>query len=207
MGRDLWQKRAHRCFLAVLFGAIVGIVAGRTVIAAVSGSVSVVDGVSMVPTYQPGACVYTAPISTAIQRGDIVRVDDGLKAYALKRVVGLPGETIQLWRGAVLINRRLLCEPYLPRFTYTSPDERVGKYIFQLHDGEYFVLGDNRCCSLDSRTYGPVGRTQIKSRVPLPDNVLRPSFAPYTLPDHGSRTLRPLYLAAGEEGARAGVNR
>ena len=207
LGQNLWQKQAHRWFLAVLFGAILGVAAGRTVIASVSGSVSVVEGISMAPTYQPGACVYTAPISTPLQRGDIVLIDDGFKAYALKRVVGLPGETVSLWRGAVFINRKLLREPYLPRYTYTSPSEQKGTYIFRLGAGEYFALGDNRSCSLDSRVYGPVDRTQIKSRVPLPENVLRPTFDNYTLPDREKRAIRPLGLAAGEGDAGEALKR
>jgi signal peptidase I len=192
LGRSLWQKRAHHWLLAVLCGAVVGVATGRTVIAAVSGSVSVVDGLSMAPTYHPGTRVYTAPISTPLERGDIVLVDDGQRDYALKRIIGLPGETIHLWRGRVFINRQMLQEPYLSRFTYTIPNERTETYVFRLEEGQYFVLGDNRVCSIDSRAYGPVERKQIRSRVPLPDNNLRPTFAPYTLPTGGRRTIERL---------------
>jgi signal peptidase I len=197
LGRNLWQKQVHRWLLAAILGALVGVAAGRTVIASVSGSVSVVDGVSMAPTYQPGAYVYTGPITTPIQRGDVVLIDDGLEARALKRVVGLPGETVHLWRGGVFINRKLLCEPYLPRFTYTSPDERTETYVFRLGDAEYFVLGDNRSSSLDSRVYGPVEQTRLKSRVPMPENMLRPTFTPYMLPAAGKRAIQPAALVAG----------
>src|SRR5215831_12416212 len=82
--RGLWQKEPCRWCLAVVFAALMGIAAGHTVLG-VSGSVSVVDGTSMVPTYQPGARVFTIPISKALERGDIVLVNDGKPDYALKR--------------------------------------------------------------------------------------------------------------------------
>jgi signal peptidase I len=192
LGQDLRQHQAHRWFLAVVAGALMGVAAGKTVIGSVSGSVSVVDGISMAPTYQSGQRVYTAPIGTELERGDIVLLDDGKREYALKRIIGLPGETVHLWRGRVFIDRQMLQELYLSRLTYTSPDERTETYVFHLKAGEYFVLGDNRLCSVDSRAYGPVQRKQIKSRVPLPENSLRPTFAPYTLPEPGKRMIREL---------------
>jgi len=175
-----------------MVSAAVGIAAGHTVIGAVSGSVSVVGGTSMAPAYQPGERVYTAPITTELDRGDVVLVNDGNKEYALKRIVGLPGETIELWRGHVFINQVMLREPYLPKHTYTFPDERTETHVFRLNSGQYFLLGDNRPCSSDSRSYGPVSRKQVISRIPAPDNVLRPGFAPYTLPAAGKRTIQPL---------------
>ena len=57
---------------------------------------------------------------------------------------------------------------------------------------QYFVLGDNRLCSADSRTYGPVGRNRIKRRVPLPEDFICAYSAPYTLPDYGKSLIRPL---------------
>src|SRR5512133_3437797 len=94
---SIWNKQPCRWLIAVVFSAFVGIAAGHTVIG-FSGSVSVVDGISMAPTYQPDARVFTGPISTPIQRSDIVLVHDGSSSSALKRVVGLPGETVKLWR-------------------------------------------------------------------------------------------------------------
>jgi len=192
LGQSLWQIRAHRWLLAAAVGAAIGVAAGHTVKGSMSGSISVVDGQSMAPSYQSGARVYTAPISTPLLRGDVVLVDDEQRQYALKRIVGLPGETLELWRGCIFINRHMLREPYLPRHTYTHPDEHVHRYIFPLQSGQYFVLGDNRSCSIDSRTYGAVGERQIKSRVPALENNLRPTFAPYTLPAPGSRTIQPM---------------
>ncbi|HEV2390973.1 MAG TPA: signal peptidase I [Verrucomicrobiae bacterium] len=172
--------------------ALAGIAAGHTVIASVSGSVSVVDGTSMEPTYEPGARIYTAPISGPLLRGDIVLVDDGNKEYAVKRIVGLPGETLEIWRGYVFINRKMLIEGYLPKYTFTFPDERNQRSVFKLRPGEYFVLGDNRPSSADSREYGPIKRESIKSRVPLPETTLRATFGDFALPAPGKRTIRAL---------------
>ncbi len=192
LGASIHQKQLHRWLLAIAVGAAAGIVAGRTVIASISGSVSIVDGLSMSPTYAPGARVYTAPITTPLQRGDIVLIDDGNKGEALKRVIGMPGETVHLWRGAVFVNRQMLREPYLPRLTFTFPDERAHTFVFRLGADQYFVLGDNRLRSLDSRSYGPVGRKHIYSRVPCQEMDLRPDFASFILPPPGKRTVQAL---------------
>src|SRR3974377_2067090 len=130
LGRDLEQRLPHRVLLAVLLSAVVAMAASRAFI----GSVSVVDGISMAPTFQPGARVYTVPISTPLERGEIVVIDDGKKEYAMKRIVGMPGETGEFWRGRVFINQKLLIEPYLPKHTYTYP----------LADRRPFCLGEGQ---------------------------------------------------------------
>jgi signal peptidase I len=157
------------------------------------GSVAVVEGKSMMPAYPPGTHIYAAPISTTLQRGDVVLLDDGGDEYAFKRIVGMPGETIQLWRGCVFINKKLLVEPYLPPHTYTFPVQRERRAAtFVLDEGEYLVLGDNRAYSADSRSYGPVQRKQIKKRVPMPDGFVCAYFGAYTLPEPGKTVIRPI---------------
>lgn len=146
----------------------------------------------MEPTFSPGSRVYAGPISTPLERGDIVLVNDGNKDYALKRIVGLPGEKLQLWRGYVFINRKMLREPYLAKHTYTGPDGATEISTYKLGEGEYFVMGDNRGCSVDSRRYGPVNRERIKSRVPSFGDSMRACFSAYTLPPQGVRTIRAL---------------
>jgi signal peptidase I len=189
--QNLWQKLPYRTLLAGVFAAFLGLAAGRTFL----GSVSLVEGTSMMPTYQPGAWVYTAPVSTALQRGDVVVLDDGHKDCAVKRIVGMPGETVQIWHGFVFIDRKILNEPYVEKHTYTYPKRLA---VFVLKEGQYFVLGDNRLNSIDSRAYGPVDRNQIKRRIPLPENSLRARFDPYTLPnDGGSLPRRILSEAEG----------
>src|SRR5690242_11782158 len=93
--QKLWGTRGERTFLPpilAIFAAIAGLAIGRNFF----GSVSVVRGSSMAPTLGEGSRVYTAPISGSVNRGDVVVMDDG-KGAAIKRVVGLPGETVYLW--------------------------------------------------------------------------------------------------------------
>ncbi len=183
----LWRTRRCRLLSGAVLAAGLGVGAGHAFV----GSVYVVQGTSMSPTYSPGTHLYGAPISTALERGDVVVLKDGNGDYEVKRIIGLPGETVQIWRGCVLINRHLLVEPYLPKHTYTFPAERLRRgATFVLGDEEYFVLGDNRLRSSDSRAYGPVRRSQIKRRVPLPDDFVCAYFAPYTLPTYGETLIR-----------------
>jgi signal peptidase I len=176
LGESLWQRPLFRVFLAVLAAAFVGI----TVAHAFIGSVSMVSGTSMLPTYEPGTWVYAAPISTPLERGDIVVLDDGNKECAVKRIVGLPGELVHIKHGYVFINRKMLIEPYLPKKVYTFPTRLAG--VFVLGQDQYFVLGDNRPGSSDSRNYGAIDRKQIKRRIPLPEGAVRAHFSPHLLP-------------------------
>jgi signal peptidase I len=164
--------------VAAILAAVVGIATGRTLL----GSICMVSGSSMAPTFQSGAWVYTAPISTPIERGDIVIMDDGNHDYALKRIVGMPGETVHLWRGYVFINRRILLEPYVPKRVYTFPTQRQS--VFVLGEDQYFVLGDNRPSSADSRIYGAVERSQIKRRIELAAGATRPHYGPVVIPSY-----------------------
>jgi len=187
--QKLWRKPSCRLLVAAVVSACAGVAASRAFI----GSVAVVEGNSMLPAYPPGTYLYAVPISTPLERGDVVLLNDGNKEYAVKRIVGLPGETVQIWRGSVFINRKLLIEPYLPPHTFTFPvePERRGA-TFILGEDECFVLGDNRWCSADSRTYGPVARKQIKKRVPLPNDFIRAYLGPYTLPVPGRTVMQAL---------------
>ena len=76
------------------------------------------------------------------------------KRRYLKRIVGLPGEEVRLSEGMLLIDGERLAEPYLGGLP-ASPG--LGDQQWKLRDGEYFVLGDNRAHSTDSREFGPVG--------------------------------------------------
>ena len=192
--QKLWSNQTCRSSVAAVLAVVAGVGAGHAFV----GSVYVIEGVSMDPTYPAGTHLYGAPISTPVERGDVVLLDDGKDDYAVKRVIGLPGETVQIWRGQVFINRRLLVEPYLARHVYTCPMEALHRgATFVLGKRQYFVMGDNRPCSADSRMYGPVERKQIKRRVPLPQGFVGAYLAPFTLPEYGKTLIRPLSAHAG----------
>jgi len=98
---------------------------------------------------------------SAPQRGDLVVVKDpGHHDYAVKRIVGVPGETLFFKRGELLVNGKHLFEPYLPSGTQTYLPDSAEKLVLT-GQNQYFVLGDNRANSEDSRFYGAVHRSQI----------------------------------------------
>jgi signal peptidase I len=127
-----------------------------------------VKGSSMVPTYQPaGDRVLTDGVFFKLmggpERGDIVILDRASTAGGdealIKRVIGLPGERLEIRQGAVYINGKLLDEPYIQNHAeYNYP-------ATQLASDCYFVLGDNRPVSLDSHYFGCVTREQIVAKV------------------------------------------
>jgi signal peptidase I len=121
-----------------------------------------IDGTSMEPNVHNGE--YVIVNKTAYwfghnpQRGDVVvfQAPDQPQNDRVKRVIGLPGETVEVRSdGTVYVNGQQLEEPYLPSHhsgtsgTWTVPED------------EYFVMGDNRSVSYDSREGGPVPRSNI----------------------------------------------
>ena len=77
----------------------------------------------------------------------------------VKRVVGLPGETMRMFDGKVFVNEEVLDEPYLSQKGHSNASEVT------LGEGEYYVLGDNRTHSNDSRSWGAVPEANIRGKV------------------------------------------
>jgi signal peptidase I len=127
-------------------------------------SVQVV-GVSMSPTLHDSERYVLnrwAYRTRAPQASDIVVIRDPTdNTYAVKRIVGKEGDSIYIKGGHIYLNGRLLNEPYLPTgtATYACPSARE-QWVVCGAD-QYFVLGDNRNNSMDSRIYGPVARQNI----------------------------------------------
>lgn len=122
----------------------------------------VVDGASMEPTFYTSERVIVDRVTMLLggpSRGDVVVLDSPRQDELLiKRVIGLPGETVTVQAGRVTINGTLLEEPYVQEFcTYPSCNG-----TWELGPDEYFVLGDNRSHSLDSHSFGPVQHSAIK---------------------------------------------
>jgi signal peptidase I len=143
------------------------------------GASSVVEGVSMFPTFKPNDVVRVKTLQASPKRGDVVIFTDDRGDRVIKRIIGLPGETVTLYRGFVYLNHRRLMEPYLPGLTYTFKSETENELPaeWRLGDDEFFMLGDNRPRSHDSRAFGPVERHHIHSIVSLPVNKLGPEFS------------------------------
>jgi signal peptidase I len=148
-----------------------------------TGFYSVVEGRSMHPTFRHNDVVQTRAPDANLGRGDVVIINDKRGDLMIKRIIGMPGEVVTLFHGFVYINGQRLSEPYLPKHTYTFKseiaDERPAEW--KLGDNHFFVLGDNRLESHDSRNFGPVDRHGIRRVVELPANAIRPGFCDIVL--------------------------
>lgn len=143
-----------------------------------------VRGGSMAPTLHPGDLVLTLPPVGVPRRGEVVLVRDPRDAthVQVKRVIGLPGETLEVREGTLLLDGRPHREAH--RHGH-GPDGGLA-----VPPGHVAVLGDARDASTDSRTYGAVPLHLVDRRVPL---ALRPRVRwlrsePTALaaPDHAS---------------------
>lgn len=127
-----------------------------------------VDGESMVPTLQNGEKLIVHHLFYTPEKGDIVIVDSSnLGKPIVKRVIAEGGDTIDINfdTGAVTVNGEVLDEPYINDLTQRDEDGQV--YPLTIPDGYYFVMGDNRMNSLDSRSaaVGLVPEDEIMGKV------------------------------------------
>lgn len=123
-----------------------------------------VQGQSMAPALRQGDYVLVRAFSNLgrpPQRGDIVVVARTGESH-LKRIVGLPGERLVFTEGTLLVDGARLREPYLRGL---PPYLGLETCEFSLPSDAYFVMGDNRPHSTDSRHFGPVARSAIESKV------------------------------------------
>lgn len=120
---------------------------------------------SMEPTLRQGDVVLTsrsAPRADELQRWDLVVFDDPRDGTpTIKRVVGLPGETVVVLDGVLHVDGEPLREPW------GDPVHQPGYYTrtFHVPSGRVFVLGDNRGNSVDSRDHGTIGSDDLRGRV------------------------------------------
>jgi signal peptidase I len=135
---------------------------------------------SMLPTLQISDRIIVDKLSYrlhSVHRGDIVvfarpPLEDQAYSDLVKRVVGLPGETISSKNGKLYINGKLLAQPWLPKghqsYTTTLPGDPHPQFNLpgpvKIPPGEYYVMGDNRTDSEDSRFFGPIPRSLIVGR-------------------------------------------
>lgn len=153
--RQAWKKQALKLLLPclivwLLFGKIFGI--------------AIVRGNSMDPAVKQNDLVFFFRLAREYKAGDIVLLDAEEKADYIKRIAGLPGQTVDFdeSRGELLIDGKPLPEPYIYEESYGKKDVT---YPLTVGDAEYFLLGDHRSNSLDSRNFGTVPKKQLDGRV------------------------------------------
>lgn len=133
-----------------------------------------VEGTSMLPRLHDGERIFVNKLiyydeygwAPKIERGDIVVFwfpDDPSKSY-IKRVIGLPGDTVELHEGVVRVNGRDLDEKYLDSRLNVSHRSQLPVYV---RPNYYFVMGDNRDNSSDSRIWGLVPKKYIYGKAVL----------------------------------------
>ena len=122
-----------------------------------------VNGSSMAPTLQDGDLMILDIISFKLRgakRFDVLVVDQG-QELLIKRVIGLPGEKVEVRSNTLYINGDKVKDPYINEM---GKGETID---IQLGKDEYFVMGDNRSNSMDSRVFGPFKKSQIKGKTDL----------------------------------------
>lgn len=139
-------------------------------------SSAAVTGLSMEPTLANGERFVVnrvGPRVMGIQRGEIIAVQlPGDQTLSVKRVIGLPLERVQIVNGSVFVQGHALIEPYLAPGVRTGSGS-LGPHLFEVAPECYFVLGDNRDQSFDSRFFGAVHRDDIVGRLVMPPDRKR----------------------------------
>lgn len=127
---------------------------------------SVVDGNSMQNTFQNNERLFVSRLHylvTLPERGDIVVFNAvNSDSMLIKRVIGLPGDTVTFTETQVYINGVLIDEPYIREECERA---KCPNREYEIPQGEYFVMGDNRNHSTDSRSFGTVPIENIVGRV------------------------------------------
>lgn len=131
-----------------------------------------VKGNSMYPTFKDGQFIFTDKISYRLgdpKRGDVVvfRSPKNENIDFIKRIIAQPGETVKISEGKVYVNGQLLDETqYLASDVFTGPESFLSEnQEIIIPEGMYFVMGDNRGHSSDSRDFGPVTPKEFVGKV------------------------------------------
>lgn len=134
-------------------------------------SISTVEGSSMEPTFYEDDNIIISHIDNEYERFDIVVIKMDQNLYYIKRIIGLPGDYVEIVDNQLYINGQLQDQDFLKdedgQITSRTVCDMFGETncTFVLSDGEYFVLGDNRESSEDSRMFGPIEYQQIEGKV------------------------------------------
>jgi signal peptidase I len=150
-GSSLFREIVETLLLTVVIFVLVNAITGRFRI----------DGSSMEPSLHDGEYVIVNRVTYRLQppqRGDVIVFQREGSREFIKRVIGLPGDTVAVQGGHVLVNGAPLNEPYIAQpNAYTMEPRKIGP-------NEYFVLGDNRNNSSDSHNWGTIPLSVIDGK-------------------------------------------
>jgi len=129
----------------------------------------IVEGQSMEPGFHNKDYLITEKVSYRInppQRGEVIifHPPENPSISYIKRIVGLPGDNIKIKDGCVYINEQRIIEPYLSSNEQTLTSQN-SEFVTALQKDQYFVMGDNRNHSRDSRELGVIPKVNIVSKV------------------------------------------
>lgn len=124
------------------------------------GKTGPVNGSSMYPTIKDGE-IYVSWNTKDVARGDIIILNKNAQhGELIKRIIGLPGDTIKIENGVLYVNNIETPEDYIKQETLVEDFDEI-----TLKEGEYFYMGDNRLTSKDARVYGPASKEDIQGKV------------------------------------------
>jgi signal peptidase I len=135
-----------------------------------------VNGQSMVPNFQSGEHVLTDKITFRMrdpERGEVVvfhappaaNCPEGTGCDFIKRILAVPGDTVEVKDNAIWVNGQRLPESYIPADFVTMPGNATKNTSLYMGADEYFAVGDNRPYSSDSRAWGAIQKSDIIGRV------------------------------------------
>lgn len=169
---------SQKGFLTALGGHVVDFIQTLVVFGAIFALIYLfvaqphrVSGSSMYPTFHNDDYILTDKISYKLhnpEKGDVIVLKNPRNESEdfIKRVTAVPGDTLKVENNSVYVNGRLLKEPYLqPNIPTPSGSFLTEGQQVKVGDNQYFVFGDNRTHSSDSREWGPVTREEIVGRV------------------------------------------
>lgn len=235
--KDRPQLRARRRFWRDILEILILVVTIYTVVNLATAR-AIVEGSSMQPNFKTGQLVIVnrfAYFFGGPSRGDVVVLhnpsagckdmiqnrsvislpfispdsSNGTCEDLIKRVIGLPGDYLELREGHMYANGVLLNEPYIDEQNFCSG---CGPNTWLLKDDEYFVMGDNRRYSWDSHNFGPINRSLVVGQAwvrywpledfqvvphprysPMPKNFIPPTTTPTPIPSATSIAPTPAY--------------